>query len=269
MANKSFRVRYEGQESELIMAPDFVSISNAASKSIKLSVRYDNVRKHFLNRKRMAVKIDLTKGNSVVFHLLGNDKGASLARINDEMVRRLKEVNESNEKIVVQRKKRKRRKGEEKILSAIRDEEREEVRERTQRVEGDSDKSRRRRLLDSDASLRQQYQDLVGTCLVNEEEFWSNIPEERFRDMENVTQVLLDVSAIRDIFSKHPELLKIYQRDVPLKMSDKEFWTQYAISKTFGLYHDNDDNDIADALFLVPLILMFSLLVELVLISSH
>ena len=239
MTEKSFPVRYENEKSELVMGSDFVTI---VSTSKKIRVRYANVRKHFLNRKRMAVKIDLIRGNSVVFHLLGEDKGASLARINDEMVRRLKEGSGKSDDVVV-RKKRKRRKGEERILSAIRDEEKEEVRERVQRARKDSHKSRRERLLESDASLRKQYQDLVDTGLVNEEEFWSNIPESRFRDMENVAQVLLDVSTIRDIFSKHPELLKIYQRDVPLKMSDEEFWTKYAISKTFDLHDEDDDEE--------------------------
>ena len=160
MTEKSFSVRYENETSELVMDSDFISIvSKSNSSKNKIRVRYDNVRKHFLNRKRMAVKIDLIRGSSVIFHLLGEDKGASLARINDEMVRRLKEVSSGDD--VVVRKKRKRRKGEERMLSAIRDEEKEEVRERVRRApETVSRNSKYTKVLQSRRREKRERQDL-------------------------------------------------------------------------------------------------------------
>ena len=249
-SKKSFSVMYQKEIGNLIMTSDSISFVSSSSTSKttsnknKFTLRYTNIRKHFLNRKKFAVKIDRFEGSSVVLYIMGEDKGASFAMVSDEMVRRLKEVKDNNMSNSDNRKRRKRRKGEEKMLSAIRDEEKAEERERKRvRTQKDSKISRRSRLLESDKNLRQQYRDLVETKLVTEDEFWSNVPEDRFREMDRVTTLELDVPTIRDIFEKHPELLEIYQRNVPLKMSEEEFWKRYAISKAFEMNGSSDRED--------------------------
>jgi transcription initiation factor TFIIH subunit 1 len=140
-------------------------------------------------------------------------------------------------------------------------------------------------ILQKNSKLLKNHKNWVQSGVLKESEFWITLDKEikEFEflknqekppsslllsdlkpegDGENDLKYTLNPEIIHSIFTTYPAVLKAYQENVPLKLSEKEFWTKYFSSQyyyrkkmglesstkikgdIFDLYADLDDLDL-------------------------
>lgn len=116
------------------------------------------------------------------------------------------------------------------------------------------DQKRKQSLLDADNSLRKEYNELVGSGIINSEEFWSTRTHLLLKqecsdllsnkgmssslliekaDFKNNKTIQINAEVIQEIFTINPIVQTVYEKKVPHEMTEGEFWTQYFLSEYF------------------------------------
>ena len=116
----------------------------------------------------------------------------------------------------------------------------------------------RQQLLSKDLNLCQNHKNWVNKGFIKENEFWETL-KEKLKEQEwlnsqnkgpsslllselkpsgsgessNDLKYTLNPEIIHSIFTTYPAVLKAYQENVPLKMTEKEFWIKYFSSQYY------------------------------------
>jgi hypothetical protein len=142
----------------------------------------------------------------------------------------------------------------------------------TPKIEVTTSIQARQALLKAHPEWKKIHKELVIGKIISEEEFWSVRKEELFEQIFKNEQkkgtsskliadirptdgksssdikFTLNSDIIHSIFTQYPGVHRAFQDHVPLKMTEKEFWTQYFSSKYFhrnrvGLKKANQPDD--------------------------